>query len=221
MTNIIKFPAEKMRDSQRAISHTRPYLEHLYAHFALNGCKYQWFDGDHEITKHVQLMGADASLICKQTSNLKYVDEKTDFHEPRNFCLETISNTVTNPMVPGWMRTSKADRLVYSFVWLEGILDVFIVDFTQLHRWFWSNDNYHKVGKLYTVPNSPNKTQSYLVPVTRVTEHVSTYRYLITSLGDMFSVPLSGQNPINIVPRVLNKHGLPFRKLTRAEGITA
>ena len=212
MDNLIRFPLspEKVRDDKRA-QIARPYLDRLFAHFALNG-NFQWYDGDHEITKRVQLAGADLSLVCRYTHALRYAEVKTDFHMPYNFCLETISNTRSQPQVPGWMVTAKADRLVTSFVWLEGVLDVFVNPFQDLQAWFWRGKNYQQFRK-YTVPNSTNNTESRIVPITTIINNVETTRYLITHDGQIFSVPLAGQDTIDVVRRVLDKKGYPFKKL--------
>jgi hypothetical protein len=215
MDNLIRFPLspEKAQDNARA-QVARPYLDHLYARYSLNGCKYLWYDGDHEITKRVQLMGADASLLCKKSITLKYIDEKTDFHMPYRFCLEAISNTNTDPQIWGWMRTAKADRLVYSFVWIENILDVFVIDFLALRRWFWKDNNYLNF-KEHTMPNTRNNTRSYMPEVDKVWDSVLTYRYLITNQGQVLYVPCTGQDPIDIVRRVLRDEGIPFKKIAR------
>jgi hypothetical protein len=212
MDNLIRFPLspEKVLDDKRA-QVARPYLDYLFAWFALNG-NVQWYDGDHEITKRVQLSGADLSLICRYTHILKYAEVKTDFHMPYRFCLETVSNTNTDPQIPGWMRTAKADRLVYSFVWLENILDVFVIDFPALQRWFWKDNNYLNFTR-HTMPNTRNNTEVYLTETDKVWANVLTYRYLITSKGKLFEVHLSGQDPIDVVRRVLNSNGIPFKKL--------
>lgn len=212
MDNLIRFPLspEKVRDDKRA-QIARPYLDRLFAWFALNG-NVQWYDGDHEITKRVQLSGADVSLICRKTSILKYAEVKTDFHMPYRFCLETVSNTNTKPQIPGWMRTAKADRLVYSFVWLENILDVFVIDFPALQRWFWKDKNYLNFTE-HTMSNTQNNTCSRLPEVDKVWDNVLTYRYLIPNTGRMFEVPLAGQDPIDVARRVLTSNGIPFKKL--------
>lgn len=210
----MNMPLEKVRDDARA-QVARPYFDHLFTHFALNG-NFQWYDGSHEITKRVQFSGADISLICKWTHMLRYAEVKTDFHMPYNFCLETVSNTKTDPPVPGWIVTSKADRLVTGFVWLEGALDVFVNPFPELKEWFWKDNNYLNFRK-HTVQNTANNTESRIVPIKKIIPHVETSRYLITSDGKIFSVPLIGQHPIDIVRRVLEKNGYPFKKITEWE----
>jgi hypothetical protein len=227
MTNVIRFPLppEKQYDSERA-KVIRPYLEYLYAHFALNGTRYVWYDGEHPITKKLQFIGADASLMCKHMLALRYIDEKTDFHRPVNFCLEVVSNSTTAPQIPGWMRIRSdglnVDRLVYCYIWIEDILDVFVINFPQLQEWFWHDKNYLKFGREHIMQGTPNKTISRLIPVTIVAKNVLMNRYLIMRNGTMLQVNgLASQDPVDAAKRLLRVKGMPFKVIGRREGTIA
>lgn len=147
-----------------------------------------------QLLKELQLLSVDALYSSKLTSRPGNAEMKYDWHQPRNLCLETVSNTTTSPHKPGWMYTAESDRLVYSFIWLKDILDTFIYDFKQLRNWFREEDpkRTEKEWRYHTVPNSPNHTLSRLVPVVDVPKHIiPTWRYLTTSNGNVY--PISPQ----------------------------
>ena len=203
-----------MNDFDRDLKRTdewKEYLNHYYRMYCKGG-EFVRLDGNDPITIQFQKMSIDAIGTSKKTKRLAYMEEKYDFHAPFNFCLEIVSNTVSDPQVPGWMITAKADTLIYSFIWLKDILDVYVVDFDHLRRWFWEEVESQN-WRAYTVPNSFNHTTSMLVPIKQVAAaKIYIRRHLITSEGNVIPA-----NPLSNPQEVLRLHGLPFTRLSKDE----
>lgn len=202
-------------DLKRASLLRDVYLKRLYAVICENS-EFVCLDGNDLITIELQKMQIDAIGTSLKTKRTTYYEEKYDFHPPNNFCFETVSNTTTNPEVPGWMKTAKSDVLIYSFAWIENILDVYMLDFPQLRKWFWSViDSQEHKWREHIVPDSSNRTASRLVPVKQViAEGIYTNRYLITMKGSIIPI-----HPLDNPYGVLNFHGLPFIPLTKDDSV--
>jgi hypothetical protein len=169
-----------------------------------------------ELLKELQMLSVDVLYSSKLTRKPGNAEMKYDWHQPKNLCLETISNTTTNPPRDGWMRTAKSNHLIYSFIWLKNILDTFIYDFKRLRDWFWDELPTRSISDWgeFIVPNSPNHTLSRLVPVRDVPCNiVPTYRYLTTSSDVVY--PLSPQSNIREFCELQN---LPFEVIDYGKG---
>ncbi len=169
-----------------------------------------------QLLMQLQKLSVDALYSSKLTAKPGNAEMKYDWHQPRNLCLETLSNTTTNPPRLGWMHTAESDRLVYSFIWLKDILDTFVYDFKRLRGWFWDELPTRSKSDWgeFIVPNSPNHTLSRLVPVRDVPCNiVPTYRYLTTSNGVVY--PVSPQSNIKAFCELQN---LPFEVIDHGKG---
>lgn len=206
-------------DAKRALAIQDKYMKHLMKFL----CKDEEFyflpslqskekpSPIEELLIQLQKLSVDVLYSSKLTVKPGNAEMKYDWHQPRNICLETVSNTTTNPPRPGWMYTAESDRLVYSFIWLKNILDTFVYDFNRLRVWF--REEAPKRSKSewgeFKVPNSPNHTLSRLVPVNDVPKHVvPTWHYLTTSTGEVY--PVSPQANIKEFCQI---HNLPFEVL--------
>lgn len=162
------------------------YYSHLWSCLAYKGqyTPILAYDG---ISKMLQDKGVDVVFTHAQTRKPVYCDEKADSHEPDNFCLEEFSNTKSAPWKQGWMAHSLADWICYGFLYLLGIVDVFMLNFPQLRDWFWPN---HENHRKHDMTNTTNCTRSRIIPVKEVLNNVYAVHYLISQDGTVAKIPL-------------------------------
>ena len=130
------------------------------------------------------IMWREGEAIC--------FEEKFDFRQPKpreNFALETQSCTVQGHESDGWMKTAESDYLVYAFEEYYG-LDVYLMDFKKLRKWFWKEDRY-KSFRRYVMPNTINHTEVYLPSRYLVAKAMGkrARRFLILSDGVYRKIP--------------------------------
>ena len=94
------------------------------------------------------------------------------------FALETHSCTVVGRERVGWMQYGEADYLLYCYMQKDDTtLVCYLIDFPQLHSWFWSNlEQFETFGPLPTI----NRTAGRKVPIVAVCKAVTTKRYVLT-----------------------------------------
>jgi hypothetical protein len=203
---------------------TRPYrinfIWPLYTHLFQHG-NFIFLTGNigkksmspcEEVFKQLQKKSVDAVYTSPVTERDVFLEEKYDFHLPRNFALETISNTAIDPPTPGWMVTGESDKLIYSFIWLKDIVDTFMKDFQWLKKWFWREESSHPEWWKHTMPDTSNHTLCRMVPVKDVLESgVPARRFLITIDGKIIQIP--PLTPLGSIRGILEAQGIPFQIL--------
>lgn len=106
-----------------------------------------------------------------------------------------VYNTSVRPWTYGWMRVSKVDWLLYNFLYIPNIADIFTLNFHALQDFYWSFDENGKPirerYRPYLVPNTSNHSYSRIVPVRDVLLKVEAYHYLVSLSGDVVKIPLS------------------------------
>lgn len=134
----------------------------------------------------LQRRGVDVANLCMRTGNTLFWDLKADWHAPKNFCLEIYSNTMTCPWKDGWMKESRAHKILYGFVLNPNTVDAYALDNLKLQEWFWP---VHRDYPFDRVKGTPNRSGFHLVPVEDVTKHVPAQHYHITSDGQVTYIP--------------------------------
>ena len=82
--------------------------------------------------------------------------------------METQSCTIPGREKDGWMKYGEFDYLLYGFQQANQSLEVYIIPFQMLKRWFWQN------YKLFpeTITEQINKTACRIIPISEVKEAV-------------------------------------------------
>jgi len=91
------------------------------------------------------------------------------------FALETDSCTIPGSESEGWMRTSRADFLLYCFETEDHGLDCCLIPFPRLQAWFWPRSEGFYA---HTMPTN-NKTRCRLAPIDEVVREVGFTRFQI------------------------------------------
>lgn len=101
------------------------------------------------------------------------------------FFLETRSCTNKGHESDGWMRTCKADLLLYAFEIKDLGLVAYLMDFPQLQRWFWGTYLPHLPpgAEQRWIMRDKNHTEGILVAIAMVVSHVPTECFLLTFEG--------------------------------------
>ncbi len=209
-----------VRDDKRTIYYQNTYIKPLVRYLAqegefftlpsLSGNAGRTLSRIEELLKKLQRYSVDILYTSKITGKPTSLEAKYDWHQPVNACLEMLSNTTTRPPVPGWMKTAEADCLAYSFIWLKNLLDTFLYDFKKLRNWFWEEEPKRSKAEwgYWEVPDSFNHTLSRLVPTQDISDNVYTKRFLITSTGIVYPVPVQAN-----IKEFCISNGLSFEPL--------
>ena len=193
------------QDIEAANKYRDTFIKRFYKFFSLDG-EFVCLDGEHPLTLLLQFRQADAVATSQKTKLPVYIEEKYDSHQPNNFCIETESNTTTTPTKDGWIKTAKSDHLLYTFLWLKDMADVFFVDFPSFREWFMRTLDEGPDWRDHTVSDSPNHSHSWMVPIKQASGHVRMTRYLITLQGSIIPIPVLAS--LSEIRETLEKHGL-------------
>lgn len=134
----------------------------------------------------------DTIGMWKRNRLVSCFEEKIDLwpgYQRTNFALETESCTVEGKERKGWMKYAEADYLNYAFELEQGGLDLYVIDFPRLLKWFWQVPDGR--GKPHVMEHTPNHTRFKKVPIAEVLANVPTVRYVLTDTGCTFK-PLRG-----------------------------
>jgi len=123
------------------------------------------------------------TVLQKKNGGSVCIEEKIVREKFPNFFLETKSCTVPGYESAGWMVYGQADYLFYCFYRPDSeirFLECYLIDFADLQNWFWPTREKYKV---HTMPDTINKTEGRLVPISDVREHVGFRRFYIGKGG--------------------------------------
>src|SRR2546430_16919285 len=141
------------------------FLIHFYQKYSLNG-RYVFIDKSACSTLLQKRLAIDTIFQSKRDPRKSpCIEEKIEQwpgYKRVNFALEVNSCTKPGRESPGWMHYAEADLLLYAFAY-EGDtgLDVYLIDFPKLRKWFWSLPVRYQTRTL----NTHNRTRIALTPI--------------------------------------------------------
>jgi len=150
------------------------YLVRFYGKYSSDG-RYVFVDRSHcsdIIQKHLHV----DTIMQRSNGTSTCIEEKAERRFTGNLALETESCTVPGHESEGWMKTGKADLLLYCFPDGTDAVQAYVMDFQELKAWFWTIDWTYRE---YTMPHN-NRTRMRLVPLTDIGNAVGWSRYHIT-----------------------------------------
>lgn len=164
----------------------RHLLEILYKRYCYEG-RYVFVDKSRFSTLVQRKLKTD-TVIQKHPDVSYGIEEKVvswpvSKNKPHTaFFLETRSCTNKGYESPGWMKTSCADYLLYAFEIKSIGLDVYLLDFPILQRWFWDKAYTH-LRYPFSTMRDKNRTEGKLVPIIDITRSIPVERFLLTFDG--------------------------------------
>ena len=123
------------------------------------------------------IISKDKRAIGIEEKIVRYPTYKGEPHTA--YTLETRSCTVEGHERDGWMKTSRADFLLYCFETDDGSLDCHSIKMSALQTWFWQclEGNWN-MFPTHTMKNE-NKSETKIVNIELVKKHVGVKTELI------------------------------------------
>jgi hypothetical protein len=146
--------------------------------------KYMFMDGEGYFSQVMQQIGIDTIVMTEggpvsiQEKCVRYPKDKTG--EPRElpydaYCLETLANARLGH--PGWMKTTDAMRLLYSFIQRDKSVIAHLIDFHSLRDWFWQQDLSRFTLWTEDDPATRNSKEARIVPFREIPAEIKIKKF--------------------------------------------
>lgn len=126
-----------------------------------------------------ELQNKSIDTILQLTENKEvYIEEKIvrwPGYKYTAFVLETDSCTVEGREKDGWMKYGKFDYLLYGFTLESGKMEIYIMPFKELKKWFWENYKNYPI----TITRQINKTKCRVVKIIDVKHSVGFKKFYL------------------------------------------
>ncbi len=177
------------------------FLVPFYNKFAQKG-QYVFIDKS-SCSMHIQKQIKIDTIVLSQKGGTVCIEEKiATWPQYKNkphtaFFLETDSCTNPGHLSPGWMKNGMADYLLYCFVTRMSNLDIYLLNFPELKKWFW------RVWKNYPehTMKEQNRTRGRLADILEVVNNINCSRYYVTETEINKLAPT---NDINTIENIYN-----------------
>jgi len=124
-----------------------------------------------------ELQNKNIDTIMQITDNKEiYIEEKIVRWKGKKydaFTLETDSCTVKGKEKDGWMKYGNFDYLFYGFVQNDDTIELYVIPFQRLKKWFWENYNNYPI----TITDQINKTMCRIVKIEDVKRNVGLKKF--------------------------------------------
>ena len=128
-----------------------------------------------------------AGILFEKNSNAKIVRDKngrfckgTHYSHWKGkkytaFTLETESCTIEGREKDGWMKYGEFDYLLYGFVQQDNNIELYVIPFQKLKKWFWENYKNFQI----TETNQINRTRCRIVDIKEVETRVGFKKFYL------------------------------------------
>ena len=156
---------------------SRSRLKDFYSIKAMDG-RYVFINKESgEIGKELQNKSIDTILQITDNKEV-YIEEKIVRWKGQKytaFVLETESCSVKGKEKDGWMKYGKFDYLLYGFTQENEEIEIYIIPFLKLKKWFWEN---YKIFP-ETTTTQINQTKCRVVDIETVKNNVGFKKFCI------------------------------------------
>ena len=118
------------------------------------------------------------TILQKTDKKEIYIEEKIVRWKGKKltaFALETHSCTVPGREKDGWMKYGEFDILLYGFTQADGSIEVYVIPFAKLKKWFWE----YYLFFTETITDQINKSACRLVDINHVEEVIGFKKFTV------------------------------------------